>query len=171
MAQPIPFKPPPRDPRKALFSRLQSAPAEHAEAVLAAYEVLQGLHDRGVLDLMRGALGASDQIIENVVDVVNSPEAIRAIRNLLLLTRALAATDPDLLADFTDALPKALVQAQAEEAKPPGLFKLLSTFWNRDFRRGLAAANDLLVMFGKNLSRKNPEPNPLFNPSSIKEKL
>jgi hypothetical protein len=63
------------------------------------------------------------------------------------------------------------VQAQAEEAKPPGLFKLLSTFWNRDFRRGLAAFNDLLVMFGKNLSRKNSEPNPLFNPSSIKENL
>ena len=166
MAQPIAFKPPPRDPREALFSRLQSAPAEHAEAVLAAYEVLQGLHDRGVLDLMRGALGASDQIIENVVDVVNSPEAIRAIRNLLLLTRALATIEPGLLEDFTDTLPRALVQAHDEEAKPPGLFKLLSTFWNRDFRRGLAAANDLFVMFGKNLSRKNPEPNPLFNSSS-----
>lgn len=157
MAHPIPFKPPPRDPREALFSRLQSAPAEHAEAVLAAYEVLQGLHDRGALDLMRGALGASDRIIENVVDVARSPEAILAIRNLLLLTKALASIDPDLLADFTDALPKALVQAHAEEAKPPGLFKLLSTFWNRDFRRGLAAFNDLFVMFGKNLSRKNPE--------------
>jgi uncharacterized protein YjgD (DUF1641 family) len=166
MAQPIPFKTPPRDPREALFSRLQSAPAEHAEAVLAAYEVLEGLHDRGVLDLMRGALGASDQIIENVVDVAKSPEAIRAIRNLLLLTRALATIDPELLADFTEALPKAIAQAHAEEAKPPGLFKLLSTFWNRDFRRGLAAFNDLFVMFGKNLSRKNPEPNPLFNPSS-----
>jgi uncharacterized protein YjgD (DUF1641 family) len=171
MAQPIAFKPPPRDPREALFSRLQSAPAEHAEAILAAYEVLQGLHDRGVLDLLRGALGASDQIIETVVEAVKSPEAIRAIRNLLLLTRALAAVEPELLEDFTDALPKALVQAHAEVAKPPGLFKLLSTFWNRDFRRGLAAFNDLFVMFGKNLSRKNPESNPLSNPSFTKENL
>jgi hypothetical protein len=30
--------------------------------VLAAYEVLQGLHDRGVLELMRGTLGGSEKI-------------------------------------------------------------------------------------------------------------
>jgi uncharacterized protein YjgD (DUF1641 family) len=157
MAQPISFKPPQRDPREELFSRLQSAPAEHAEAVLAAYEVLQGLHDRGVLDLMRGALGAGDQIIETVVDVAKSPEAIRSIRNLLLLTRALATIDPELLSDFTDALPRAIAQAHAEESQPPGLLKLLGTFWNRDFRRGLAALNGLVVIFGKNLSRKKYE--------------
>jgi len=32
----------------------------------------------------------------------------------------------------------------------------MSTFWKKDFRRGLAALNDLLVVFGKNLSAKNP---------------
>ena len=60
-----------------------------------------------------------------------------------------------LLSDLTRAIPKALVQANAEEARPPGLIKLLSTFWNRDFRRGLAAFNDLLVVFGRNLSKKD----------------
>jgi len=33
--------------------------------------------------------------------------------------------------------------------------KLVSTFWNKDFRRGLAALNDFFVMFGKNLTEKN----------------
>ena len=33
-----------------LNARLQQAPAEHAEALLSAYEVLQGLHDHGVLE-------------------------------------------------------------------------------------------------------------------------
>jgi hypothetical protein len=28
----------------------ENAPLEHAEALLAAYEVLQGLHDRGVFE-------------------------------------------------------------------------------------------------------------------------
>ena len=57
-----------------------------------------------------------------------------------------------MLADFTRAVPDALVQAHAEEAKPPGLLKLLSTFFKKDFRRGLAAINDLVVAFGRNLS-------------------
>ena len=59
MAQPIPLELPVRDPRVALQARLQDAPAEHAEALLAGYEVLQGLHDSGVFDLMRA--GCSDR--------------------------------------------------------------------------------------------------------------
>jgi uncharacterized protein YjgD (DUF1641 family) len=155
MAQPIPLRLPPRDTQRELDSRLQQAPLEHAEAVLAAYEVLQSLHDSGVLELLRGLLGGGEKIVEQVVDVASKPDSIRATRNLLLLVTALGEIEPALLGDFTRALPRALVQANAEEAKPPGLIKLISTFWNKDFRRGLAAFNDLFVMFGKNLSQKN----------------
>ncbi len=157
MAQPIPLQLAPRDPQRELDVRLQQAPLEHAEAVLAGYEVLQGLHDRGVLELMRGTLGGSEKILQQVVAVASGPESIRATRNLLLLVRTLGEIEPALLNDLTRAVPKALVQANAEEARPPGLFKLLSTFFNKDFRRGLAAFNDLLVAFGKNLSGKNPQ--------------
>jgi uncharacterized protein YjgD (DUF1641 family) len=155
MARPISLHLAPRDPRDELDSRLQQAPMDHAEAVLAAYEVLQGLHDRGVLELMRGTLGGSEKILEQVVAVASGPESIRATRNLLLLVTALGEIDPALLSNLTKAIPKALVQANAEESKPPGLFKLMATFWNKDFRRGLAAFNDLLVVFGRNLTEKN----------------
>jgi uncharacterized protein YjgD (DUF1641 family) len=157
MAQPIPLQLAPRDSQRELNVRLQQAPSEHAEAILAAYEVLQGLHDKGVLELMRGTLGGGEKILQQFVAVASGPEAIRASRNLLLLVRALGEIEPALLSDLTRAVPKALVQANAEETRPPGLFKLLSTFWNKDFRRGLAAFNDLLVTFGKNLSAKNPQ--------------
>ena len=156
MAQPIPLHLAPRDPQRELNVRLQQAPSEHAESILAAYEVLQALHDKGVLELMRGTLGGSEKILEQVVAVARAPESIRATRNLLLLITALGEIEPALLSDLTRAIPKALVQANAEESKPPGLLKLVSTFWNKDFRRGLAAFNDLLMMFGKNLSGKNP---------------
>ena len=155
MARPIPLHLAPRDLRDELNSRLQQAPMDHAEAVLAAYEVLQGLHDHGVLELMRGTLGGSEKILEQVVAVASGPESIRATRNLLLLVTTLGEIEPALLSDLTRAIPRALVQANAEESKPPGLFKLMSTFWNKDFRRGLAAFNDLLVAFGRNLTEKN----------------
>jgi uncharacterized protein YjgD (DUF1641 family) len=157
MARPIPLHLAPHDPRHDRNLRLQQAPSEHAEAVLAGYEVLQGLHDHGVLELMRGILGGSDKVLDQAVAVASGPEAIRASRNLLLLVQTLAEIDPVLLGDLTRAIPKALVQANAEENRPPGLFKLLSTFWNKDFRRGLAAFNDLLVEFGRNLSAKNTQ--------------
>src|SRR2546430_3407913 len=81
----------------------------------------------------------------------------RATRNLLLLVTTLGEIEPALLSDLTRALTRALVQANAEQRKPPGLFKLMSTFWNKDFRRGLAAFNDLLVVFGRNLIEKVPD--------------
>jgi len=155
MARPIPLELPPRDPQRELNSRLQRAPLEHAEAVLAAYEVLQGLHDSGVFEVLRGTLSGGEKALEQVVEVARGPEAIRATRNLLLLVTALGEIEPTLLSDLTRAVPKALVQANAEESKPPGLFKLMSTFWKKDFRRGLAAMNDLLVVFGRNLSEKD----------------
>jgi len=155
MARPISLHLAPRDPREEINARLQQAPMEHAEAVLAAYEVLQGLHDSGALELVRGALGGGEKILEQIVAVGSGAQSIRATRNLLLLVTTLGEIEPALLSDLTRAIPKALVQANAEEAKPPGLIKLMSTFWNKDFRRGLAAFNDLLVVFGRNLSEKN----------------
>src|SRR5207245_4974316 len=83
MAQPIPLDIPPRDDSRDLRSRLERAPDTHAEAVLAAYEVLQQLHDRGVLEIVRGALAASDDILQKVVDQARTTEAISAIRHQL----------------------------------------------------------------------------------------
>jgi len=97
--------------------RLQEAPLEHAEAVLAAYEVLQGLHDSGALEILRGALGGGGKILEQVIAVGSGAQSIRATRNLLLLVTALGEIEPALLGDLTRAIPKALVQANAEEAK------------------------------------------------------
>jgi uncharacterized protein YjgD (DUF1641 family) len=154
MAQPIPLTFAPRNPQHELDVRLEAAPAKHAEAILAAYEVLQLMHDKGVLELMRGTLGGGELVVQQAVAVASDAASIRASRNALLLIRALGEIEPELLSDLTRALPKALVQANREEAKPPGLFKLLRTFFNADFRRGLAAFNDLLEMFGRNLSNK-----------------
>lgn len=154
MAHPIPLGIPPRDQRRELNSRLQRAPQEHAEAILAAYEVLQDLHDSGVLEVLRGTLKGGDAILGQFIEIVGGEDSIRAARNLLLLINAAGEIDPVLLSDLTRAVPRALIQSNAEEAKPPGLIKLISTFWNKDFRRGLAVFNDLLMVFGRNLTAR-----------------
>jgi uncharacterized protein YjgD (DUF1641 family) len=159
MAQPIPLEIPPRNPRAELRSRLEQAPEEHAEAVLAAYEVLQELHNRGVLEIMRGALAASDEILETVVDDVKTPEAIRAIRNLLFWRRILGSIEPEWFKGIFKAIPEGIAEATAEVQKPVGLFTLLRRLTTKDSRRGLAAAIDFLQAFGRHLqSTENPLP-------------
>ncbi len=151
MAQPIPLEFPPRNPRAELHSRLEQAPDQHAEAVLAAYEVLQELHDRGVLELMRGALAARDEILERVVDNADTPEAMRAIRNLLYWRRILGSIEPEWFKGIFQAIPEGLAQATAERKKPVSIFGLLRRLSDKDTLRGLAAAIDFLQAFGRHL--------------------
>ncbi|HZR20870.1 MAG TPA: DUF1641 domain-containing protein [Verrucomicrobiae bacterium] len=151
MAKPIPLEFPARDPRAELQARLQNAPWEHAQALLAAYEVLQGLHDRGVFDLMRGALGSSDKVIEIVVEASKTPESIRGIRNVLTLAKILGSVEPELVEGFARSVPEALAETKACGQKPPGFWGILKQFTNRDFRRGLVLVNSLLSAFGRNL--------------------
>jgi uncharacterized protein YjgD (DUF1641 family) len=151
MAQPIPLEIPPRSPRAELRSRLEQAPEEHAEAVLAAYEVLQEFHKHGVLEIMRGALAASDEILEKVVDNVKTPEAIRAIRNLLFLRRILGSIEPEWLQGIFQAIPEGIAQATAERDQPVSLFGLLRRALSKDSLRGLFAAVDFLQAFGRHL--------------------
>lgn len=151
MAQPILLEIQPRNPRAELRSRLEQAPEQHAEAVLAAYEVLQELHDHGVLEIMRGALAASDELLEKVVDNARTPKAIRGIRNLLFWRRILGSIEPEWFKGIFQAIPEGLAQATAERERPVSFFSLLRRLSNKDTLRGLAAAIDFLEAFGRHL--------------------
>ncbi len=157
MAQPIPLELPPGDPRTELQARLQNAPLEHARALLAAYEVLQGLHDRGVFELVRGALGSSDKVIEIIVEGAKTPDSIRGIRNIIILAKILGTVEPELVEGFAKSLPEAIAFTKAHESKPPGLWGVLKTFGNKDFRRGLLLVNSMLEAFGRNLPPSEPK--------------
>src|SRR5258707_15830421 len=151
MALPIRFEPPGRDARAELRDRLDNAPLEHAEALLAAYEVLQGLHERGVLDTLKGGLSAGDTLLNTVVEAAKTPEAIRTVRNLLLLSKGLGEIEPELLDVVVRAIPEGLAQISAKRSKTPGLFSLLQKFRSKDSRRAMGAAAELLESVGRNL--------------------
>jgi uncharacterized protein YjgD (DUF1641 family) len=154
MAQPIPLELPARDPRAELQVRLQNAPLEHAEALLAAYAVLQGLHDRGVLELLRGALGSSDKVLAILVDAAKTPEVIIATRNLLILSKVVFSLEPELLENIAEAMPNSLTQAREE--KPLSLWHTLKKMCSQDTRRALSAMLGILESFGKRLGPSRP---------------
>jgi len=148
MAQPIPLEIPPRDPREELRKRLEQAPIEHAEALLDSYELLQQLHDHGVFELLRGALSASDKLIEAAVDAAKSDEAIRAIRNAMILGKVFASINPDVLQCVATAASDTLGCYDKPIIEPPGLFSLLSQFRHKELRRSMALINRFLEKLG-----------------------
>jgi uncharacterized protein YjgD (DUF1641 family) len=151
MAKPIEIKPQPRDAREELKHRLDNAPVEHADALLSLYELLQQLHDSGTLDLLRGAFGAEDQIVEHAVRLMTQPECVRAVRNLLVISKLLGSVDPEVLHRFSKALPQAVKQSDADEL--PSTLTLLGRFRSKESRRALAAGAAILESIGRELDR------------------
>jgi uncharacterized protein YjgD (DUF1641 family) len=107
------------------------------------------LHDRGVLDLLRGGLGSSDKVLSIAVDAAKAPESINATRNLLILSQILFTFDPELLENIVTAVPNSL--AQASEQKPLSLWQMFKKMCSQDTRRALSAMLGLLESFGKSL--------------------
>ena len=151
MAQPIPLQLSPRDPREELRKRLDQAPIAHAEALLDSYELLQQLHDHGVFELLRGALSASDKLVETAVDASKSDESIRAIRNAIILGKMLGAINPEVLQCVALAAGETLGCYEKPVIEPPGLFSLLSQFRHKELRRSIALVNRFLEKLGNQI--------------------
>jgi uncharacterized protein YjgD (DUF1641 family) len=137
----------PVDSRADLVRRVEQAPIEHAEAVLATYDLLQRLHEKGLLDLLNGLLSAGETVVEHVVDVVSSKEMVTALRIGLIFSNLLNSIDADALhAVFTGA-----------GKETPSLLALGKQAASKDARRGLATAVGVLNLFGAALNKQQTE--------------
>jgi uncharacterized protein YjgD (DUF1641 family) len=153
MARAIGLELMPSDAREELRRKLEQAPEEHAEALLESYELLQQLHDSGVLRVLRGALGAGDTILETAVKAANSEDGIRAMRNAIILGKMLASINPDMLQGFAIAVSETFGCGKPM-MEPPGLFKLLAEFREPELRRSMALINKFLEILGNQLKTR-----------------
>jgi uncharacterized protein YjgD (DUF1641 family) len=152
MARPIGLEVIPHDPREELRKRLEEAPEEHAEALLESYELLQHLHDSGVLRLLRGAASSGGMIVDAAVGAANSEEGIRGLRNAIILAKMLGSINPDILQACANAVSETLGCQKVIE--PPGLFKLFAEFRYPELRRSMAIINKFLESFGNQLKTR-----------------
>ena len=148
MAQPLAYVPAPAR-GETPEERLHKATAAHADAIVDGYEVLQLLHDRGVLELMRGMLGAGDQVVETVVDAVNTPDATRAIRNFILLTKFFGSIPSEVLNSMAHTVIDGSHKKKAQKA--PSLWQLFCRLRQENTRHALGVMLDLAESFGKGL--------------------
>jgi uncharacterized protein YjgD (DUF1641 family) len=150
MAEPIAFKPITVDFKADFLRKLEKAPAEHAEALLLLYDVLEAAHKEGLLDLLHGAIGARDTIITTLSKYAAQPEGVAGIRNLLTAAKILTEIDPELL-DHISKVMASTTQQHKLEQKPPSLFQLAKRATSEDSRRGLSLMILLLSGLGRSL--------------------
>jgi uncharacterized protein YjgD (DUF1641 family) len=147
MAQPIPLTLTPKGPDPA--ERLEDALDKHTDAIVSALELLQLLHDRGVLDLLRGLVGAGDQLVGILTAAAGTPESLRGMRNFILLTKFFASIPPDVLNSLVRAASDGADREKAQRA--PGVLQLLRRAGSENSRHAIAVTLDLLESVGKAL--------------------
>jgi uncharacterized protein YjgD (DUF1641 family) len=136
----------PKDSRNDLIRRLEDAPEKHAEAILNAYELLQRMHEKGLIDIANGLLSASDTVIERVADVVSSKQAITALRLALIGANLLDFVDPD----------KVAAVLSAPKNKPHTLWRVIKEAVASYFRLVLVTAIELVKVFGHSVRKHEP---------------
>jgi uncharacterized protein YjgD (DUF1641 family) len=143
MAKPVAYRVfTPPDSREELKRKIDAAPAEHADAVLSCYRLLQEAHESGTLELLRGALAAQDSIINHVVGLVSQPEMVNGLRNLIVLGK--------VLGNINQTIETAIGGDDKVKKRraPPSLFTLVSRMNTPDARRGIEVAAGLLAALG-----------------------
>ena len=145
MANPIKFEPAHYDPKQGLMRRLEAAPAEHAEALLVAYDLLQTAHDEGILDTLHGMVHAKNEIFGHIAEAAKVQESVDALRNLISAGKILGAIEPETMSCLVAAMSTASKRTPDEPLTMWGLFKKVSS---REGRRGLSVVVELLTALG-----------------------
>jgi len=125
MAQPIPLQVPPRDPARELRARLDRIPKNTGKQSWSLTTYSRSCTTEAFLEIVLGALAASDDILERVVDNAKTPEAVRAIRNLIFWRQILGSIEPDWFKGIFQAIPEGIAQATTDRDKPVNIFGLL----------------------------------------------
>src|ERR1700761_1610568 len=147
MAKAVPFREfTPRNSRDDLIRKVDQAPVEHADAVLAAYDLLQRLHEKGLIDLLNGLLSAGETVVDRMVDVISSKEMVTALRVVLILGDLLSSIDADKLS--------AVVSNSRTQA--PSLLAIGKQAISKDARRSMALTVGLLNVIGEALNAQTP---------------
>ena len=135
----------PENSRDDLMRRIEQAPSEHAAAILEAYDLLQALHEKEILKLLLGLLTAGDSLVNHVVGLISSPEAVNLLRVALMLGNLAKAIDPDKLE----------AALSASEEKPPSLLALGKQANSPEVRSAMGVGIGLLKVLGETVRTTN----------------
>jgi uncharacterized protein YjgD (DUF1641 family) len=145
MAQAVAFREfTPQNSREDLLRRIHEVPADHADALLAAFALLQKFHDAGLLSLASGLISAGSTIIDRLSDVADSPQAVTALRTTLILGSVLNTLDANELRD-----------AMQVGEKDASLWHILKGLTTKESRQLAMIGVNLMNVIGRAMARRN----------------
>ena len=126
--------------------------SRHKTAVLEAIELVQGLHDRGILPLLNSLVAEGDKVLAIAVKELNRPQNARILENFVQLALLVGSLDLERLKPMLDSVNAGLQEAATGRASEnrESLMSLFKTLRDPDVQRALS----VLISFLKGMGRE-----------------
>ena len=130
------------------LAEIQEALSEHKTAILETIDVLQGLHDRGILPLLNSLLKEGDKVLAIIVKELNKEQNSRVLENLVQLALLIGSLDLDRLKPITDGVNAGLQEAAAQSDEQTSLLSLWKSLRDPEVQRAISILLNLLKGMG-----------------------
>jgi uncharacterized protein YjgD (DUF1641 family) len=104
--------------------------AQNQKSVTVFLEIIEELHEAGVLDMVKGLLKTRDKVGALAIQQLNQPSAHRIIKNGMGAVQTLSQIDPNHLATMMNGLTNGLkesneVEGERERISMWGMFRMM----------------------------------------------
>ncbi|GGE12105.1 hypothetical protein GCM10011571_11830 [Marinithermofilum abyssi] len=127
--------------------------ADNAEGIQQTIQLLQELHNSGVLEAVKALFEAKEKITKIAVGQLLNPPVTRAINNVMAAAEALTELDPEMTKKLTGSVVKGLKKAEEdiENNTQVGILDLLKALRDPDINRAMGFSLRFLKGMGEGL--------------------
>jgi uncharacterized protein YjgD (DUF1641 family) len=127
--------------------------ADNAEGIQQTIQLLQELHNSGVLEAVKALIEAKEKITKIAVGQLLNPPVTRAINNVMAAAEALTELDPEMTKKLTGSVVKGLKKAEEdiENNTQVGILDLLKALRDPDINRAMGFSLRFLKGMGEGL--------------------
>lgn len=138
--------------KKRDLEEIQHALTEHKTAILETIELLQGLHDRGILPLLNSLLAEGDKVLAIAMKEINKPQNSRVIENAVQLALMAGSLDLERLKPILDGVNAGLKEAAPQTDEQTSLLNLLKALRDPEVQRAVTILISFLKGMGSEMS-------------------
>lgn len=135
------------------LDRLVDDLSNHSDGLRQGMELLQELHDSGILDIAVALLQAKEKVAKIALDQVGRQPVTNMINHVVAAASAISETEPDTTKKIVKCLSNGMAQAEASlemdnKVRP---FQLLKMLRDPDINRSIIFGLNLLKGIGEGL--------------------
>lgn len=141
--------------RKQDLDEVENALIENKESILELLQMLNHMHDRGILSLLTGLFGQGDKVMDILVKKADTPETANTLKNLLLMVGVLGTINVKQLEPILLKVNSGIARVAEEKDtdEKTGVFDIMRSLKDPEINRSVTLLLNFLKGMGQDTSQ------------------